>query len=1305
MVLYLCGKTATLPTAKTHASEKSVYFDHWHGIFPSLVQLAADADTITRSLFAPLLAQLLRWFSGIAALYPFEAHAFLDAIMHGLSCVDDGSGGVRDVAAQSVATFLKYASKQPPTSRANTVFSAHALMERLFALCGHPLLSCRVGAALAINHMYRDFREDDELVRTYALSMAKHVLVALKPPDDPNAVLPLVHALAHMEKILVRRAADLQHDDDTRVVLGGTDCLNLNAFTTWLFSNVASSAPKFRSNCLRLFEQLARMVNMTGSCKAWLTQFQKNHSAAQLQYILAPPALTDISVRTTGVRHADVVWYETLAASTESYVWACAPTLGNASLITDAVLLDPVVAKRTYDDEAVEGPHRLFVAIAEFVESGSREAPPSMARNRAFLGVCNLVALALEHPTVVPDLHCHVMNALTGTGDRWWDLVVLAAVDPKAATLFQLTTPEAVDTWVRMCKASLEHQLPFRRVVAKHLESSTYDRTLLFNMESDLAQRLCTTYKQPTPANYTLFSAAFDKVFCDRDDVWLQVVGGLLSHVQTHPSFIHTLHHVLELTSSNNKNLSKRTELAPLVAPFAKFVLHATTEKEQPLLMSTLLLLVRSIRDKSTLPLADCTAGVNQLLCDPSTSVGVKVAALQLIPVLIQANATEFGPPLVDAVGHLVVHGFPVHSTDVARGSLDFESFELLFHTYLSVLVQSGHVGLLKTVFRSLNEKNQHVFSNDMYDMLTGFCDDLPGPRIPSVCLEVLPLVFSPSLTDHIRTTLLRQVFVPLMHRLDEAAIVAVYTSTFSGAPVVQYLMTVVTSDTSPSLAVVVAFGLLELLYTCLSGDAVRRLVNPIYAATAAAKGNELTMRLCKTASQKSASADRPVAIAAFRCLLSTVRKTQTQEKFYTQLLFADAIWPNIMAKTEDEGGGDEYSFETQTAAFPTKYLSRRQGGRSTTTHRGNSRLMDISTQFLQGSSLSQSAAPIEDTNDDEPMANDEEEDKDDVLEMDALNSHPCMLPLLATIKHMERLFQSQWTDAMMPGWMDKVWFNLSTNSSTSVRLFLCKVVLNRPMLFAPYAAKFVGPLVELMLLVPKHDEFHYLLRDVCHVVVDTWQVDTISDDLSRFVNHLMAVSPHPSTFVLRDNLYLIEAFVTKFPTQCRFLNLDILLDMINADDAENASRHVAGMQLAAVLINLAFDASSPVLWFETSLRACSSRLETALLARLASTAHKTTPQLAADVSGLVLQHMPASTAFESGIDNCLQSFFQLDKPDRFLTCLKQLATHFPAIVSGSVLNRLASILPRILIQDTLSLHLLDIVHACHVDATTLFRV
>ncbi|ETV82803.1 hypothetical protein, variant 1 [Aphanomyces astaci] len=1367
MVLYLCGMTATLPTAKTHASEKSVYFDHWHGIFPSLVQLAADADTITRSLFAPLLAQLLRWFSGIAALYPFEAHAFLDAIMHGLSCVDDGSGGVRDVAAQSVATFLKYASKQPPTSRANTVFSAHALMERLFALCGHPLLSCRVGAALAINHMYRDFREDDDLVRTYALSMAKNVLVALKPPDDPNAVLPLVHALAHMEKILVRRAADLQHDDDTRVVLGGTDCLNLNAFTTWLFSNVASSAPTFRSNCLRLFEQLARMVNMTGSCKAWLTQFQKNHSAAQLQYILAPPALTDISVRTTGVRHTDVVWYETLAASTESYVWACAPTLGNASLIADAVLLDPVVAKRTHDDEAVEGPHRLFVAIAEFVESGSREAPPSMARNRAFLGVCNLVALALEHPTVVPELHRHVMNVLTGTGDRWWDLVVLAAVDPKAATLFELSTPEAVDSWVRMCKASLEHQLPFRRVVAKHLESSTYDRTLLFNMESDLAQRLCMTYKQldqikywdgesssrrrdiacdfarlaidkkasglltpmqdqlthrametamdmgwdvatfilqPTPANYTLFSAAFDKVFCDRDDVWLQVVRGLLSHVQTHPSFIHTLHHVLELTSSNNKNLSKRTELAPLVAPFAKFVLHATTEKEQPLLMSTLLLFVRSILDKSTLPLVDCTAGVNQLLCDPSTSVGVKVAALQLIPVLIQANATEFGPPLVDAVGHLVVHGFPVHSTDVARGSLDFESFELLFHTYLSMLVQSGHVGLLKTVFRSLNEKNQHVFSNDMYDMLTGFCDDLPGPRIPSVCLEVLPLVFSPSLTDHIRTTLLRQVFVPLMHRLDEAAIVAVYTSTFSGAPVVQYLMTVVTSDTSPSLAVVVTFGLLELLYTCLSGDAVRRLVNPIYAATAGAKGNELTMRLCKTASQKSASADRPVAIAAFRCLLSTVRTTQTQEKFYTQLLFADAIWPNIMAKTEDEGGGDEYSFETQTAAFPTKYLSRRQGGRSRTTHRGNSRLMDISTQFLQGSSLSQSAAPIEDTNDDEPMANDDEEDED-VLEMDALNSHPCMLPLLKTIKHMERLFQSQWTDAMMPGWMDKVWFNLSTNSSTSVRLFLCKVVLNRPMLFAPYAAKFVGPLVELMLLVPKRDEFHYLLRDVCHVVVDTWQVDTISDDLSRFVNHLMAVSPHPSTFILRDNLYLIEAFVTKFPTQCRFLNLDILLDMINADDAENASRHVAGMQLAAVLINLAFDASSPVLWFETSLRACSSRLETALLARLASTTHKTTPQLAADVSGLVLQHMPASTAFESGIDNCLQSFFQLDKPDRFLTCLKQLATHFPAIVSGSVLNRLASILPRILIQDTLSLHLLDIVHACHVDATTLFRV
>ncbi|RHY31622.1 hypothetical protein DYB32_003321 [Aphanomyces invadans] len=1312
IVLYLCGKTATLPRSKAQATEKSIYFDHWHLVFPSLLQLAADADTIIRSLFAPLLAQLLRWFSGVATQYPFEAQAFLDALIDGLSRVD--SGGVRDLAAQSITTFLKYASKQPES----TCFSAHSLFERLFGLCSHPSLPCRLGVGMAINNMYREFREDDELVNVYALSIAKYLLVALKP-EEPNAiaVLPLVQALGHLEKIVMKRAPDLQHDNDARIELGGPECLNLDKFTTWLFANIASSAPTFRSQCLHLFVQFSRMVNRTGSCREWLKQFQKNHSVSQLQDIFAPHHLTSLAFESDMCQ----MWYNTIAASTECIVWACAPTIGNAGLIGDAVLFDSGArtGKRTHDDDPIDGCHRVLVAAKHFVECSNDSL--SLARNRAFLGVCKLVTLAMDDPVAVPMLHHQVM-ASNVLSERFFDLVVLARLDPTVVHFLELSAPDASDTWLRVCKALLQHsQLPLRTVVAKHLmDNPVYDRALLFFMDSDLAQRLCTTYQltaialgwdivafilQPTPDQYALFSATFDKAIKDNDEIWLRVVRGLLDHIRTHHGFVHTLRYVLDLSPKRGHDAA----LAPCIGPFAAFVLNATAAAEQALLLKTLLHLLQTMRDPSTVSLAECAWGIKRLLCDnaTSTSVAVKVAALELIPVLLQVDAAEFGPPLEDAVSHVVVHDFPVTSSDVAVGSLDFEKFALLFQTYLAMLAQSGHIGLLKTLFRSLNEKSRHAFFAKINAMFEAFCEDVPVPRISSVCMDIVAILFSLSQTDHVRTTLLRQLFVPLVHRMDEPAVVALYTSTYSRIPVVQYVMTVVTSEASPTQFVVTAFGMLELLYNCIAGDTIRQAVNPVYAG-APAKGNELTMRLCKAASQKCSSADRPVAMAAFRCLLTTVRKTQTQEKFYTQLLFADAIWPNIMLGDED--ARHEYSFDAETAAFPTRYLS--------TTSRRHSRLsplfkrIDISTQFLEGSSLSQSVAPLDDNHnggDDDSLGSapvdSTEADDDDALELDVLNSHPCMLPLMQTIKHMERLFQPQWTSTAMPGWMDKVWFNLTTHSSTAVRLFLCKVVLNRPALFAPFAAKFVSPLIELTLVVPKLDEFHYLLRDVCHLLLDTWSLDSVADDLSRFVNHLICVAPSTSTVILRDNLYLIEAFVTRFPSQCRFLDMDIVVGMVSTEGEAlpDTSRHVAGMQITAMLVNLAFDAAAPVSWFEYSLRNASSKLESAVLARVSSS-HKSTPQLAADLAGLVLKHMH-STSFESRLDAQLHEFFQLDKPDRFLVSLKQVAIHYPAIVTGSVVNRLVSILPRILIQDTLSLHFLDIFFACDIDATTLFRL
>ncbi|KAF0682626.1 Aste57867_25263 [Aphanomyces stellatus] len=1328
MILYLCGKTATLPRSQNNASEKSVYYSHWEAIFPSLLKLAADSDTITRSLFDPLLSQLVRWFSGISSIYPFEAQNFLDTLIHGLSSVDNG--GIRDLSAKSLATFLKYAGKQP----ASSLFSAHSLFERLFALCCHPSITYRLGVALAIEHMYRDFREDQNMVDVYVLTITKHLLLALKT-EKSNSLAPLQLALDHMEKIIMKCASILQAENTLRIELGGPECLSLESFTTWLFSNIASSTPTFRKRCLSLFVSLSRMVGLTGSCKEWLKKYLKSHSMVELLDIFAPRELITFCFQ-AGMKS---VWYDTLAASIECYVWACTPALGNQSLIADSILFDNTQQRKRGLDptEQLHGSHRVLAAATTFLSSNDR---PSPSRNRAFEGICRLITVALEHASLVPVLHNQILQSCL-LSDEFLRLVVLARIDPKEVNLLEMAD---TSTWVNLCREFLKcPQLTFANTLNKYIITSpSYAYSNLFSMNVDLAARICSVYYelnqikywpsaqqqqiaqefaalaidmkrtttltplqdeiarsamqtalelgwklvnfilQDTTENYLLFKPTFDSALLDQS-IWFEVVSGLMLHIQRHPNFVHILHTILQ------ENVKPTDSLAPFVVEFANFAL-SSENSEQSLVVGTLHQILCNFKCDVSLNLSDCANRVKSLLMDAFKSASLKTEVMQCIPDLLHFSS-QYTQPLVEGISHLIVHDFPLKSSDVPKDTLAFETFELLFRSFLMVVVKSGHVEFLKTLFQSFKEKKEHIFYFDIQEALGSFCFEMPSTRVLDSCKQILSMLFDFMLEEYTRTILLRQVFVPLVNRLNESETVKLYSTEIFGTSVIQYLMTIVTNDTSSTISITLAFGALEVLYECLSGDAIRQLINPVFAP-APAKGNELTMRLCKTASQKISSPDQQSAVAAYRCLLVTVRKTQTQEKFYTQLLFADSIWPKIMDETRT------YSFETQTNSFSKSFLSN-SNKKSKWKH--SFKNIGISTQFLEGSSLSQSVSSTSAV--DLETAIIESED-DETLEMDILNMHPCMIPLMQTIKTMEILFEGQWTASQMPGWIEKLWFNLTTNTSSSVRLFLCKVVLNRPALFKSYSAKFVAPLVDLMLNVPKIDEFHYILRDVCHLLLDTWDVETVDTDLSQFVNRLITVSPNTSTAILRDNLYIIESFLSRYPSQCRFIDMDAIVHMINTfgEGKEETSKHVSGMQITAVLLNMAFISPQPVNSYEYLIRNCCSRLEMALLSRMTST-HKTTPQLAADIAGILLKFIH-STTFQSSIEMQLKSYFQESKPDRFLLCLKQVMANFPAMLDESMLNRLMSILPRIWIQDSLSLCTLDILYLSSLPEAELFR-
>ncbi|OQR92335.1 DNA-dependent protein kinase catalytic subunit [Achlya hypogyna] len=1326
VALLLVGKTATLPKGQSHTSEKTAYFGHWRALFPAVLALATDGDSVVRTLFHTLLFQLVRWFSGVAELFPFEVQALVDAVLAALADVD---GGGRDIAADAVAVLLMYAAKQPDTS----LVSAAALFDQLFALSTHPSLPQRLGSALAVERAYRDFREDPALVQRYALGWTKHALLALKLqsnalPVNHVTTQRLVRATAHLEKILARCHAELQAPNVARA--GDADCVSLPALVAWLFAHVGSPQTAFRARCRSLFMVLARL-NAGGSCHTWLAQHLKERSPASVLDSLVPPEIVALQRESQ-----QTLWCDTLAAAAETVAWLAAPTFNARSLVPDSLWATPS-KKRLLDDTAppVDQPTRLWAAIARFVESTGTDGDVA-ARSRAFTGICRLVVVAVAHADAVPTLADQWQRSQLA--ERLMTLLVLARLDPRAAGL-QPLAPDAEDVWRELSGLFLRHlttSIAYRSVLRRFLnDDSAYARSGLLTMDPAVATGVCALhsslhalrywggledealgigndfgrlamayFSQPpeqrrpmtdhvvTKALETAATLGFDlpaallqatptavhavtlprleQLINRVPGLWLPLVQRALAHVSSHRVFLPLLEMVL---AQRPPTPAEVMALEPDVMPFAV----ACFASADPAILAVLHRLLGSVA-----PGSELAALVHGCLASAMTPAPVKAAVLRLVPAVVTPEAVS---KLADAVHFVVVHDFPLVSTDVAPGSLAHDTYQALFTAVVDAFVGSHRLALLPPLYASLKEGAKHALARELEDGLAAFCAAVPSTDVAVVAMDALHVLFDAFVAEAVRWRVFLEVAVPLVRRLPAPE--AFFTRPFQGAPLVATL--VATLDRLEVFPQRVAFGLLETLYEVVPADALRQHVNGAFCP-GATKGNELTMRLCKAASLKVGTA--AVAVAAYRCLLMTVRQTQTQEKFYTQLLFPDSMWSTLL---------DDASFMLSTEA--TWASARRTTG-------GSRRLASISSQFLEGSSLSQTAEePAPATPDGTSVTLS--------LEADPVNQHPCMAPLMRTLVAMEALFQAHWSPAVMPAWMEKLRQQLQYHPSVVVRVFVARIVLNRPGLFAPYAAQWIAPLTEAMVVAPATGQFHYLLRDVCHLLLTppssgditllpwTTAARGVASDMSPFVNHLMRVAAHASAWILRDNLYLIETALSTWP--CYTVDMASVLALLAAEapsPKETAAAHTTGLQLTAMLLSLGF-ASSPRLSYQTAVRSVQPSLEAVLLSRMRGQ-HKATPTLASDVAGLLLSALPSPT-FEAEVVALLKEFFQEDKPHKFLNALKALAAHVPALVDDAMLNRLQAVLPRVWVHDGLTATTVDLlVHAVaspQLDATTMF--
>ncbi|KAL0599439.1 DNA-dependent protein kinase catalytic subunit [Plecturocebus cupreus] len=166
---------------------------------PDLASQNAGIMGVTRQLYEPLVMQLIHWFTNNKKFESQDTVALLEAILrqgftllarlvplltssdpptlasqsggiigmsHCTRLADDGivdsvDSTLRDFCGRCIREFLKWSIKQTtPQQQEKSPVNTKSLFKRLYSLALHPNAFKRLGASLAFNNIYREFRKN-----------------------------------------------------------------------------------------------------------------------------------------------------------------------------------------------------------------------------------------------------------------------------------------------------------------------------------------------------------------------------------------------------------------------------------------------------------------------------------------------------------------------------------------------------------------------------------------------------------------------------------------------------------------------------------------------------------------------------------------------------------------------------------------------------------------------------------------------------------------------------------------------------------------------------------------------------------------------------------------------------------------------------------------------------------------------------------------------------------------------------------------------------------------------------------------
>ncbi|KAF9585083.1 hypothetical protein BGW38_003973, partial [Lunasporangiospora selenospora] len=315
LVILMVGSSA-FRARDAQNPKRSPYHKIYLKVFPALLRLAVDVDQVPRSLYRPLVSQLIHWLTNSAQYENPETIALLNCC---LEAACDTLGPLRDYGAECLGEFVKWSVRQ--TGSTSSSVNVKSLLKRVYNLASHSSPTKRLGSALIVNRIYRVFREEASLVSQFTMELLYWMLSSLRLSESDHSGLGTSQqacvAISHLQRIIQVKASIFQKDTRDRRKFPGLESATLECLVDWLFKETSRSEVGYTKMCRTLFDSFVKLLPGVNSAGVWVeVKVKQNPSYLSSIYTVVDPTAETFSQPMLYYK-----WCVHLAAVLSNYIW------------------------------------------------------------------------------------------------------------------------------------------------------------------------------------------------------------------------------------------------------------------------------------------------------------------------------------------------------------------------------------------------------------------------------------------------------------------------------------------------------------------------------------------------------------------------------------------------------------------------------------------------------------------------------------------------------------------------------------------------------------------------------------------------------------------------------------------------------------------------------------------------------------------------------------------------------------------------------------------------------------------------